>query len=455
MLLRWNNTPVKLKKHGLYSQNTMIYKNIFASMLLITAIVCSVQFIQTLEQNRRYKADWVEINHVHYGLLNAGQWTEKIAVILAKKINAFEFTPEKREQTRELIEKALAVLFDEAENKIRERNLQGKQGWDLVAGGLKQLLVENLVGIDKLKKDIPDFADKILLEMEKPENKQKLIATIKQQLQTFSNNTFGEVDLEPYNLILKRYGCLQRLECSQQLSQQMQLQDNQLQQQLWSIIASLLLLIAVLLTDKRRIKVYTMGLLVSACLLLLVLGIVTPMIEIEAKITELEFQLLAEPVNFSEQLVYYQNKSLADVVLLLIKTAKPQVVLVGCLIFLFSIVFPLLKMLCSVIYYYDLKRMQSNTLIGFFALKSGKWSMADVWVVALFMAYMGFDGLVGSQLAELEQASGENLKVLTTNGTELKAGFYLFLSFCLSSLFLSVKIEKNTFGNGKIINSEI
>ncbi|NOQ35095.1 MAG: paraquat-inducible protein A, partial [Methylococcaceae bacterium] len=268
-----------------------------------------------------------------------------------------------------------------------------------------------------------------------------LIVLIKQELQAFSTHTFSRVNLSPYNAVLKRHDCELRLVCNEKLQQKMQSIDKHLQQQLWIIIACLTVLVALLLIDNRKIKPYTMLLLLSACLLLLGLGVVTPMIEIEAQISKLEFQLLGEAVNFSEQVVYYQNKSITDVVLLLLQNTKPQVILVGCLIFLFSIIFPLLKLICSAIYYYDLKGLKSNAWIKFFALKSGKWSMADVWVVALFMAYMGFDGLVGSQLAQLEQASTGNMKVLTTNGTELKAGFYLFLAFCLSSLFLAVRIE--------------
>ncbi len=421
----------------------MLYKNIIATLLLLGAIFFSVHFIETLHQSRNHKAEWAEINHIHYGLLNAGVWTEKIAAVVAKKVNSFEFTPQKREKTRSLIEKTLSVLFDEAESKIRERNLQGKQGWDFIKGGLKQLLVENLVGIDKLKKDIPDFADKILLEMEKPENKQKLIAVIRQELENFSGNTFSQIDMAAYDAVLKNHACEKRSDCNRKLRQKMQSQDAQLQQQAWIIIACLLSLLILLLTDKRRFNAWTMSLLLASCLLLLGLGISTPMIEIEAQITELEFQLLSEPVRFSEQLVYYQNKSIVDVVWLLLANDRMQVVLVGCLIFMFSIVFPLLKLLCSVVYHYDFKSLKSQVLVRFFALKSGKWSMADVWVVALFMAYMGFDGLVGSQLAELEQASGKNMKVLTTNGTELKAGFYFFLVFCLGGLFLASRIEKN------------
>jgi len=75
-------------------------------------------------------------------------------------------------------------------------------------------------------------------------------------------------------------------------------------------------------------------------------------------------------------------------------------------------------------------------VIKFFVLQSGKWSMADVMVVAMFMAYIGFNGIITSQFGQLSNASQE-LVILTTNGTSLKPGYYLFLTYTLLALFLS------------------
>jgi UDP-N-acetylmuramyl pentapeptide phosphotransferase/UDP-N-acetylglucosamine-1-phosphate transferase len=62
--------------------------------------------------------------------------------------------------------------------------------------------------------------------------------------------------------------------------------------------------------------------------------------------------------------------------------------------------------------------------------------MADVMVVAFFMAYIGFNGVVGSQLKSIGR-NAQSFEIFTTNGTQLMGGFYLFLSFCISSLILS------------------
>jgi sRNA-binding regulator protein Hfq len=69
--------------------------------------------------------------------------------------------------------------------------------------------------------------------------------------------------------------------------------------------------------------------------------------------------------------------------------------------------------------------------------------MADVMVVAIFMAYIGFNGIIGSQLDTLTE-SAKPVDIFTTNGTHLLGGFYLFLAFCISSLALSEILIRKT-----------
>ena len=67
--------------------------------------------------------------------------------------------------------------------------------------------------------------------------------------------------------------------------------------------------------------------------------------------------------------------------------------------------------------------------------------MADVFVVAMFMAFIGFNGIIGDQLEHFRDVN-KYVEILTTNGTSLESGFYLFVSFCLAGLFLSVVLHK-------------
>lgn len=81
--------------------------------------------------------------------------------------------------------------------------------------------------------------------------------------------------------------------------------------------------------------------------------------------------------------------------------------------------------------------------------KTGKWSMADVMVVAIFMSYIGFSGILTEQLNQLEGLTNK-IDILTTNKSSLQIGFFLFTSFAILSLLVSQKLQfQNLFTDHK------
>ena len=64
-------------------------------------------------------------------------------------------------------------------------------------------------------------------------------------------------------------------------------------------------------------------------------------------------------------------------------------------------------------------------VVNFFAFHSGKWSMADVTVVAIFMAYIGFNGILDDQMESLN-------------------GYLVIVAFVLYGLALSQILKKIT-----------
>lgn len=76
------------------------------------------------------------------------------------------------------------------------------------------------------------------------------------------------------------------------------------------------------------------------------------------------------------------------------------------------------------------------SVVEFFAFKSGKWSMADVMVIAIFMAYIGFNSILTEQMKNLNMNS-ESFNSIATNQTSLQPGYIVFGCFVLFSLILS------------------
>jgi hypothetical protein len=115
---------------------------------------------------------------------------------------------------------------------------------------------------------------------------------------------------------------------------------------------------------------------------------------------------------------------------------------VGVLILAFSILFPIGKLIATQVYLLGKDSWKNQKVIQYFAFKSGKWSMADVNVVAIFMAYIGFKGILDSQLSQMDIKT-ESLVSVSTNETTLQPGFILFVSFVLFSLILSEILHRN------------
>ena len=167
------------------------------------------------------------------------------------------------------------------------------------------------------------------------------------------------------------------------------------------------------------------------------------MLEVDARIKSLDFVLLGEHIHFQNQVLFYESKSILGVVEVLFKQPAADSLAVGFLILCFSILFPVTKLISTGIHLLSKRKLAENRIIKFFAFQSGKWSMADVIVIAILMTYIGLNGLLDYQLASLNIKSDE-LTVLTTNNTALQPGYIIFISFVLYGLILSTILKAIT-----------
>ena len=103
-----------------------------------------------------------------------------------------------------------------------------------------------------------------------------------------------------------------------------------------------------------------------------------------------------------------------------IELGRNDHLLVAFLVMLFSVVIPTLKLLMQFLYLLvDIPRFQQ--ILQTIILAISKWSMADVFVMALIVSY-----LAGS-------ASGQMGNLLHME-SRLEPGFYFFLAYCLFSI---------------------
>ena len=175
-------------------------------------------------------------------------------------------------------------------------------------------------------------------------------------------------------------------------------------------------------------------------IVLLAGGVLSPMLEVEVKITHLSATLLGTPIEFGEQSLYYRSKNVLEVFQTLIEMGRPEMSVVAVLVLLFSVVFPVLKMLALSASLVRPAMLRTSRIVKFFAFDVSKWSMADVMAVAIFMSFVAFNGVIGSAMQDMKDAGGQ--LTIPTNSSTILPGYYLFIGFCLAGIYLSKKLER-------------
>lgn len=413
---------------------------IVSCVLLIAALVLAFQLGRDLRQQQRLQSDLAELQDVRYGLLNAELWVDQIADILAYKIDTFEVTEQNRPLIKRNIEQVLDRLMMEIERYLRRRNASGDNLAQRLHGQVRQLVQDFLLDFNELRARVPVYADAVINELNRPETRAEIKRQLLDAIDKAAQASFSKTSTERFDLILERQHCIDGPACVDLLQNASTKLEQRSRITAFWVAALISAMFALAMGRRRTLPPETMALLTTATLVLLAVGVWTPMIEVDARINSLRFQLLGSPITFTDQVLYFQSKSILDVVSILAATGAADMLLVAVLITLFSLVFPSAKVIAGFLYYFDFRGLRNNRLISFFALRSGKWSMADVLVVAMLMAYVGFSGLIANQLSDISQAS-PSVDVITTNGTALQIGFFLFLAFVLASLVLSSMLE--------------
>ena len=406
--------------------------------LLLASVVLTYRLDIAMHANREVRIDLAEVRHVRYDLLNANVWADKVEPIFSKKIAAFDITAADKAALRPSLEKMVARMIVQA-GTIMGTQISTNKTLGIFAPQISGLLTNSLLNDKSVAAYVPQLTDTILAELGKPELKQTIQQSLKK---SFAATVSAPIDMTNHDSILRKYSCANAGECRSLLAKRIDDEDSRITRQAVAVVVMAAAAFALMLLRRRPILRSETVILGLFCAVLLWAGLRNPMIDIDARISRVSFQLSGEPIEFKDQGLFFQSKSIIDVVHLLLETGKPGMVTVGLMVLAFSVIFPIAKLISTALYSYRVRGLHRSGLVRFFALKSSKWSMADVLVIALFMAYIGFDGVISTQLAQLREAAA-GMDVLTTNNTTLRAGFYLFLGFCIAGMLLAMALERS------------
>ena len=409
-----------------------------AAILLLPAIWFSWKTIDCLAARRLVRTDLAEITHARYGILSADQWRGIIGPILNAQVDKLDLKGQTR-SLRPMVERSLYDLLDHIKTQMTSPSAKGSG----LPGGGNPIIVNMIIG--SLRPHVPEYTDVVMVQLGKQETQKSFKDSVRGVLADAVNNTFGATDMNTYNSILKRYGCAQTstgaAACEETLRKKIAEADSQATRYYLTVLASAALGFILLMPGKRTLSRAAVSVLMLFCLAMLVGGILSPMLEVEVRVTKLDATLLGAPIEFRDQSLYYRSKTVLEVCQTLLAMGRPEMTLVGVLVILFSVVFPALKMLALGASLFRPALLRTNRLVRLLAFDLSKWSMADVMALAIFMSFVAFNGVIGSSWDGVRGMPGIQAVSFPTNASQILPGYYLFIGFCVSSIFLSKKLE--------------
>jgi len=394
-----------------------------------------------------------ELAHASYGLLNPVTWIEEAGTYLEERIDGWELTPEQSRYWGEVVrEEAMEPLDrffrEEVVKKGLPKLLEEGKGGSLLNGLLGERFSASVQAAvansyeDVIRPALGELVEEMVVQvtravgtwLNRPETKAWLKKGLREQVEILKGNSGIQEAHSPAIKIQQAYGCEEGLSgekrqaCAQVLLSLAAEENGRARS--YSLMGGIALGLVVFwaLFFGGGQGVFP---LLGSMVLLWLAGISLPMLSVEARIQELDVLVGGKTLHFEDNILFYQSKSVLGFVWILLSGGQIQTILVGLLVGLFSVLFPMAKLVGMA--WLKGRDTPAPGWVKALVVHSGKWSMADVFVVALFMGYLGFGRMIQTQVDGIG-AGTSSVQAVATDGTQLEFGFFYFLAFCLVSI---------------------
>jgi hypothetical protein len=413
------------------------------SLSLCSCGYIAYQLYGDVMERKEQKEDLAEINRVNYELFNVETWKQEALQIFQKKIKEFEISEETYvvldQQVQGYLNQLYKDYFESGElmDMILENMESSGKINKMFLNIIKTNVVEQLDQLD-LKSKIPGLSKQVTNEIKK--NEPLLRSYMQKELLRLILDEASTQYADQRVRIYAKYDLAELKETEDHLKDSIVQYDNKVKGRTTWLIGLLVLCLLVCLIAYRNSISLAIGGMTLVSVILLLLGITLPMIDIDARLNAFVFKLMGEPIAFDEQVIYFQSKSIVEVTKTLWTGGGIDLKAVGLLVFLFSIVFPFFKLILSALFLF-VDKVRKSAFAKTVIFHLGKWSMADVFVVAIFMAYIGMYGILSSQLGSISRNEG-GFAIETINYSRLSPGAFYFTAYTLLSIFIGILINR-------------
>lgn len=392
-------------------------------------------------QQERLKEDYSTVNSISFGVFSIDLWSEKLGRVVTDEIKDFEVLPEHKKLLQRTVEKQLHEMVNEV---VKDFTKPQKSLGDK----LKKFAFKQFVDPKELHREVPGFAKLIVdrLTSKRATGKIKNIALTKfdeLQSQTYDSTRVAARVIK--SAMYQKY----KVKTADAFNRQLEKQLDEIRKVTYTYaylmlgMAAITLVLWIFLRKLAYLHttLFVMSLLIA--LVLLWVGVTVSIVEVDARLSSLHILLLGERISFENQVLFFQSKSIWGIAQALIAQPKPDSVTVGILILLFVVALPMLRIIARGMHMLCKPIIAENGFTRYLAFESEKWDMADVMVVGILMTYIGLNGILKSQLTDLNMKT-EFMESATVNYSSIQPGYIIFVGYVVFGIFLSFMLKQIT-----------
>lgn len=408
-------------------------------MVLIATGYFGYQLHQLSVQQEQIKQDYSTVNNITFGVFSVDLWSEKLAKVVTREIKGFKITPEQKKLMQKAVAQQLHAMVNEV---IKEFNKPQKS----IGGKLKKFAFKQFVEPKELHAQVPAFSKLIVDRITSPKATSKIKGIALSKFDELVDQTYDSTKVAIHTVTGKlyaKYKVTNSASFNKKIETELTNITKKTDHYTYIILGLAGLMVVLWILLRKRINVHVTLFVMSLCvaLVLLAVGVSQSIIEVDARLSSLHILLMGEKISFENQVLFYQSKSILGIAQALIAQFKPDSVTVGVIILLFVVILPVLRILARGIHLLCRPILSENAITRYLAFDSGKWDMADVMVVGILMTYIGLNGILKSQLTDLNMKT-EFMESSTMNYSSLQPGYIVFVGYVVFAIFLSHMLKK-------------
>ncbi|WP_214072395.1 paraquat-inducible protein A [Mucilaginibacter sp. dw_454] len=387
------------------------------------------------------KKDFSMSNNVTFGLFSIDQWRDRISAVINGQVQGYQMTDKQKHELLIAVEKELHGLVSKTVGDINKPQKS-------IGGKLKKLAFNTIVDSGSIQAQVRPFAKTIIAKISSPENQDRLKNIAASKINQLEKQTYDSTSVANYKVtqyLYRKYHVSNPVQFNNVIDSQLSLLKLLTYKYVFAMLGCVIFAVILWWLMRKQVELQTPLFIFSLlfAFVMLLVGIATPVIEVDASIKTFHFMLLGKQVEFADQELFFQSKSILGIVNTLIGQPKPDAIVVGSLILLFVVVLPVVRLFAKGVHILSNQRLAKNKALRYLAFESGKWDMADVMIVGMLMTYIGLNTIVKSQLSDLNIHTA-SLTAETANGTSLQPGYIIFAAYVLFAALLSYIFKRIT-----------